>query len=62
MIASLFPAAGNQVHNQRDDGKDDEQMNQQAADVQDEKPAYPKKNQNNRQDQEHLLSSQNFPR
>jgi hypothetical protein len=47
------PTAANEVHNKRDDGKDQQQMNEEAADMQDEKSSKPKHNQYNRQYDEH---------
>jgi hypothetical protein len=49
------PTAADEVHDQRDDGKDQEQMNEEAADMQDEKSAKPKHNQYNRQYDEHEI-------
>jgi hypothetical protein len=41
------------VHDDGDDGKDEQQMNEEAADVQDEKSAKPKHDQYNRQNDKH---------
>jgi hypothetical protein len=41
------------VHDQRDDGKDQQQMNKETADMQDKKSAQPKHDQYNRQYDEH---------
>jgi hypothetical protein len=45
------------MHDQRDDGKDQQQMNEEAADMQDEKSTQPKHYQYNRQYDEHEIPS-----
>jgi hypothetical protein len=44
------PAARYEVHNQRDHRKDQENVNEEAADVKHEKAAEPKENEDNCQD------------
>ena len=50
--------ATDKVHDDRDQRKDKQQVNEEAADVQNEEPAKPEQNQYNRQNEEHddLLS------
>jgi hypothetical protein len=45
------------VHDERDNGKDQQQMNKETADMQDEKSAKPKHDQYNRQYDEHKKPS-----
>jgi hypothetical protein len=42
-----------EVHDDRDQSEDEQQVNQKAANVQDEESAQPKQNQNNSQNKEH---------
>jgi hypothetical protein len=46
------------VHDDRDQSKDQQEVNEEAADVQNKEPAKPKQNQYNRQNEKHgdLLS------
>jgi hypothetical protein len=48
----------NEVHDDRDQREDKQQVNEEAADVQNEEPAQPKQNQHNGQNKKHddLLS------
>jgi hypothetical protein len=51
-------SATNKVHDDRDQSKDQQEVNEEAADVQNKEPAKPKQNQYNRQNEKHgdLLS------
>jgi hypothetical protein len=51
-------SATDKVHDDRDQRKDKQQVNEEAADVQNEEPTQPKQNQYNRQNEKHsyLLS------
>jgi hypothetical protein len=51
-------SATDEVHDDRDQGEDKQQVNEEAADVQNEEPAQPKQNQHNGQNKKHddLLS------
>jgi hypothetical protein len=51
--ASDCPSAANEVHDDRYQRKEKEEMNQETADVQDEKSAKPKQNQHHSQNEEH---------
>jgi hypothetical protein len=46
-------SATDKVHDDGDQGKDKQQVNQEAADVQDKEPAEPKQNQHHSQDEKH---------
>jgi len=46
-------SATDEVHDDGDQGKDEQQMDQEAADMQDEEPAEPEQNQHHSQDEEH---------
>jgi hypothetical protein len=61
-LSSAFPfallesdrsPATDEVHNDRDQGKDQQQVNQEAAYVQNKKSAEPKQNQHHSQDKKH---------
>jgi hypothetical protein len=55
-------AAGDKVHDQRDDGKDQEEMNGEAGDVHNGETTDPKDDENDSEDEEHgnLLSRDSF--
>jgi hypothetical protein len=47
------PAAGDEVQNYRDDSKNNEQMDKEAAHMHDEKPTKPKNQENYCEDEKH---------
>jgi hypothetical protein len=51
------PLAGYEVHDERDDSEDDEQVNQKTADVQDKKSAQPENNEHHSQYKKHAEPS-----
>jgi hypothetical protein len=54
------PSAANEVHDDGDQGKEEQQVNQEAADVQNKESAKPKQNQHHSENEKHeknLLSS-----
>jgi hypothetical protein len=46
-------SAADKVHDEGDDGKDQQQMNEEAADVEDKKTAKPEDDQHNSQNEKH---------
>src|SRR6201987_4371149 len=48
--------AADEVHDDRDQGEDEQQVNEEAAHVQDEEAAEPEQNQHNSQNEEHEMT------
>jgi hypothetical protein len=49
-------SAADEIHDDRDQGEDEQQVNEKAAHMQDEEAAKPEQNQHNSQDEKHEMT------
>jgi hypothetical protein len=56
-LSDCPPAAADEVHDDRDHGEDKQQVNEEAAHVQEEESAEPEQNQHNSQNEKHEMTS-----